>query len=80
MEGPSPSERVAPVGGDDDRNSVRGYLRVDGKWKRQRIHEGAPGRRSFVACMSFVQKHHSHLSLTAPQLDSRCRQGIVSHA
>jgi hypothetical protein len=55
VELPSSSECVAAVGRDDDRESVRGSVRVDARWQYQRVCENECDRGSIEACMSFVQ-------------------------
>ena len=44
MEIPSTSECPSPGGGDDVRESVRHGIRLDVKWRHQRIHRIKPGR------------------------------------
>ena len=43
MEDPSPSERVAAPGSDDEHEPVRDGIGVDGQWECQRVHQGAQG-------------------------------------
>ena len=55
MEGPSPPERVAAVGRDDDRESVRDDLGLDDEWEHHRVCKGGRDRRSIEACMHSVR-------------------------
>ena len=50
-----PSKHIAVVGCDDDRDSVRNGVRMDGKWQYQRVREDEWGRRSVEARMSFTR-------------------------
>ena len=46
LEGSSASERAAPVGGDDDQESVRYDVGVDDEWEHQPVCEGISGSES----------------------------------
>jgi len=53
MESPSSSKRVASGRRDDDRESVRDGIGMDGEWEYQRVFEGAyrcesAGARTFL--------------------------------
>ena len=64
MERTSSPERVATARSDDDRESVRDDIGVDGEWEYQRIPEGPRRRRSVEACMRSFQDSFPHSSLT----------------
>ena len=55
METSSASERGAASRSGDDRDLVGVSIRLDGKWKYQRIREGTSRRRLFRARGFFVQ-------------------------
>ena len=55
MEHPFSSERVAAVGRDDGRGSVRDGVGMDGIWQHHRVCEGGCDRKSVKACMSLVR-------------------------
>ena len=63
MECPSSSECVTPVGRDNDRESVRYGIRVDGEWSYQAVRGGESQRGSVGTCTFFVQGPHLHISL-----------------
>jgi len=50
LEGALPSKRVTTFGCDDDRETVRDGIGVDGERERQRIYEGQTRRESVRAC------------------------------
>ena len=54
MEDPPASERAATNRRDDDRESVRDDIRMDGERKHQRVHEGKPGRGPARARKFFI--------------------------
>jgi hypothetical protein len=54
MELPSSSERIAVVGRDDGRESVRDGVGMDAKWHHHRVCEVGCGRKSVETCMSFA--------------------------
>ena len=55
MEFPSSPERIAVVRRDDDRDSIRNGIGVDGKGEHRPIFEGRYQRRSVGACMFLIQ-------------------------
>jgi hypothetical protein len=63
VEVPPPSERAAVVGRNDDRESVRNGIRVDGKRQHQPVCEGKYRHGSVGTRMLFVQSPYLHLSL-----------------
>jgi hypothetical protein len=63
VEVPPPSERAAVVGRNDDRESVRDGIRVDGKRQYQPVCEGKCRHGSVGTRMLFVQRSYIHLSL-----------------
>jgi hypothetical protein len=66
VENPSPSERVAAVGCDNEQQPVRDGILVDGKWEHQRVH---PSPRGDVSRFEFVRVGFAALLLlTAIQL------------
>ena len=63
MEGPPSPKCVATVRCDDDRESVRDGIRVDGKWKHQPIYEGGYQGGSLGTCMFLIQNPRLRLTL-----------------
>jgi len=63
MEDPPSPERAAAVRCDDDRQSIRDGIGVDGKWYHQRVFGEKYQRGSVGACMLFVHGPHLHLLL-----------------
>ena len=55
MEKPSASKCAAADGSDDDQDSVRDDIGVDGAWKYQRLCEDASGRRPARTCGLSIQ-------------------------
>ena len=55
VENPSTSKCAATHWGDDDRDSIRNGIRVDGKWKHEQLREGTSGRSSVRACRCSIR-------------------------
>ena len=64
MEHPSPSQRATTARRDDDRDSIRDGIEVDGKRERQRVCEGESQGGSVEACVFFAHGPYPRLSLT----------------